>query len=111
MASVLVLMVYVVICSHPRQPAWHFPLIVNCWPLGGLTSVMALMTAILYTLWSNRLFGAVPLPPEVFIYALPFALMLGVADEGSASECRARSKTAVICRPILRHRFGLNKLS
>jgi sodium/potassium-transporting ATPase subunit alpha len=42
---------------------------------------MALLLAILYTPWGNRLFGTAPLPLEVFLYALPFALLLGVAEE------------------------------
>lgn len=82
MAIVMAQMVNVFVCRHPRLPAWRFPLFENRWLLAGLACEMALMAVILYTPWGNRLFGTAPLPPEVYFYALPFALFLGVAEEG-----------------------------
>ncbi|WP_226461381.1 cation-translocating P-type ATPase [Quatrionicoccus australiensis] len=81
MAIVLAQMVNVFVCRHPRLPAWHFPLFENRWLLAGLASEVALMAVILYTPWGNSLFGTAPLPLAVFLYALPFALFLGLAEE------------------------------
>jgi len=81
MAIVLAQMVNLFVCRHPRLPAWHFPLLANRWLLAGLASEVVLLAVILYTPWGNRLFGTAPLPLDVFLYALPFALLLGVAEE------------------------------
>jgi sodium/potassium-transporting ATPase subunit alpha len=81
MAIVLAQMVNVFVCRHPRLPVWHFPPLGNPWLLAGLATELALLLAILFTPWGNRLFGTAPLPVEVFLYALPFALLLGVAEE------------------------------
>ncbi len=81
MAIVLAQMVNVFVCRHPRLPAWHFPLFENRWLLAGLASEVGLLLAILYTPWGNSLFGTAPLPAVVFLYALPFALFLGLAEE------------------------------
>ena len=81
MAIVQAQMVNLFICRHPRLPAWHFPLLENRWLLAGLASEVALLLVILYTPWGNRLFGTAPLPVVTFLYALPFALLLGVAEE------------------------------
>jgi len=81
MAIVLAQMVNLFVCRHPRLPAWHFPLFENRWLLAGLASETALMLLITYTEWGNRLFGTAPLPFSVFLYALPFVIFLGVAEE------------------------------
>lgn len=81
MAIVLAQMVNLFVCRHPRLPAWHFPLFENRWLLAGLASEVVLMAVILYTPWGNRLFGTAPLPLAVFLYALPFAFFLGLAEE------------------------------
>ncbi|MFH1659614.1 MAG: cation-transporting P-type ATPase [Pseudomonadota bacterium] len=81
MAIVLAQMVNLFVCRHPRLPAWRFPLLENRWLLAGLASEVGLMAAILYTPWGNSLFGTAPLALDVFLYALPFALFLGLAEE------------------------------
>ncbi len=81
MAIVLAQMVNLFVCRHPRLPAWRFSLLENRWLLAGLASEAGLMAAILYTPWGNRLFGTAPLALDVFLYALPFALFLGLAEE------------------------------
>ena len=80
-AIVLAQMVNLFVCRHPRLPAWHFPLFENRLLLAGLASEVGLLLAILYTPWGNSLFGTAPLPAAVFLYALPFALFLGLAEE------------------------------
>ena len=56
-----------------------------------------LLLAIVYTELGNRLFGTVPLPVEAWLFALPFALLLGVAEElrkGVLRWARRRSDAA-----------------
>jgi sodium/potassium-transporting ATPase subunit alpha len=80
-AIVLAQMVNVFVCRHPLLPAWRFPLFENRLLLAGLAAEAGLLLAIVYTPWGNRLFGTAPLPLEVWLFALPFALLLGVAEE------------------------------
>jgi sodium/potassium-transporting ATPase subunit alpha len=80
-AIVLVQMVNVFVCRHPLLPAWRFPLFENRLLLVGLAAELLLLLFIVYTPWGNRLFGTAPLSAEVWLFALPFALLLGVAEE------------------------------
>ena len=81
MAIVLAQMVNLFVCRHPRLPAWRLPLFENRWLLAGLASEGVLLLLMLYTPLGNRLFGTAPLPIVAFLYALPFALFLGIAEE------------------------------
>ena len=80
-AIVLAQMVNVFVCRHPLLPAWHFPLFENRLLLAGLAVEGGLLLAIVYTPWGNRLFGTAPLSIDVWLFALPFVLLLGVAEE------------------------------
>ena len=81
-AIVLAQMVNVFVCRHPLIPAWRFPLFENRLLLAGLATEGLLLLIIVYTPLGNRWFGTAPLPVEVWLFALPFALLLGVAEEG-----------------------------
>ncbi|MDI6748489.1 MAG: cation-transporting P-type ATPase [Rhodocyclaceae bacterium] len=80
-AIVLAQMVNVFVCRHPLLPAWHFPLFENRLLLAGLAAEAGLLLAIVYTPWGNHLFGTAPLPVDVWLFVLPFVLLLGVAEE------------------------------
>ncbi len=80
-AIVLAQMANVFVCRHPYLPAWHFPLFGNRLLLAGLLAEMVLILVIVYTPGGNRLFGTAPLAAEVWLFAVPFALFLGVAEE------------------------------
>lgn len=80
-AIVLAQMANVFVCRHPLLPAWRFPLLENRLLLAGLATEALLLLAIVYTPWGNRLFGTAPLAADVWLYALPFALGLGMAEE------------------------------
>jgi len=80
-AIVLAQMVNVFVCRHPLLPAWRFPLFENRLLLAGLAAELLLLLAIVYTPLGNRLFGTAPLSADVWLFALPFALLLGVAEE------------------------------
>jgi len=80
-AIVLAQMVNVFVCRHPALPAWRFSLRGNPLLLLGLAVELALLLAIVYTPWGQRLFATAPLGLDVWLYMLPFALALGVAEE------------------------------
>lgn len=80
-AIVIAQMANLFACRHPRLPAWRFGPGSNPLLLAGLAAASGLMLAIVYTPWGNRLFGAAPLPPEVWLFTLPFALLLFAAEE------------------------------
>ena len=82
MAIVLAQVVNLFVCRHPRLPAWRFPLFENWLLWAGLAVELGLLLTIVYTPWGNALFGTASLPIRVWLYALPFALLLGVAEEG-----------------------------
>lgn len=87
-AIVLAQMVNLFVCRHPRLAAWRFPLFANRLLLAGLACEAALLLAIVYTPWGNRLFGTAPLSGEAWLYMLPFALLLGLAEEARKSWLR-----------------------
>lgn len=78
---VLAQMMNVFVCRHPSLPAWRFPLRENRLLLVALAVEAALLLAIVYTPLGNRIFGTAPLAADVWLFALPFALLLGVAEE------------------------------
>jgi sodium/potassium-transporting ATPase subunit alpha len=80
-AIVLAQMVNVFVCRHPLLPAWRFPLFENRLLLAGLATEGLLLLIIVYTPLGNRWFGTAPLPADVWLFALPFALLLGIAEE------------------------------
>ncbi len=80
-AIVLAQMVNVFVCRHPLLPAWRFPLFENRLLLAGLATEGLLLLIIVYTPLGNRWFGTAPLPADVWLFALPFALLLGFAEE------------------------------
>ena len=82
---VLAQMINAFVCRHPLLPAWRFPLFVNRLLLMGLGAELGLLLAVVYTPWGNHLFGTAPLTAEVWLFALPFALLLGVAEEALKS--------------------------
>jgi sodium/potassium-transporting ATPase subunit alpha len=90
-AIVLAQMVNVFVCRHPRLPAWRFPLFENRLLLAGLAVEAALLLVIVYTPAGNRLFGTAPLAAEVWLFALPFALVLGIVEEARKAVVRRLS--------------------
>jgi len=78
----------VFVCRHPRLPLWHFSLFSNPLLLAGLAVEALVLVVIVYTPWGNRLFGTSALGWEVWCYILPFALLLGLAEEGRKAFCR-----------------------
>jgi sodium/potassium-transporting ATPase subunit alpha len=80
-AIVLAQMVNVFVCRHPMLPAWRFALWRNPWLMLGLAVELTLLLAIVYLPTGQHLFGTAALGLDVWLYMLPFALALGVAEE------------------------------
>lgn len=80
-AIVLAQMVNVFVCRHSLLPAWYFPLHENRLLIIALAVEAFLLLLIVFTAAGNLLFGTAPLPAAVWLFALPFALLLGVAEE------------------------------
>ncbi|HEX8987563.1 MAG TPA: cation-transporting P-type ATPase [Rhodocyclaceae bacterium] len=80
-AIVLAQMVNVFVCRHPRLPAWRFPLGENRLLAFGLAVEIAVLLLLVYTPLGQRAFGTAPLSSDVWLFILPFALALGVAEE------------------------------
>jgi sodium/potassium-transporting ATPase subunit alpha len=90
-AIVLAQMANVFVCRHPRLPFWRFSLRSNPLLLAGGVAELGLLLVIVYTPWGNRLFGTAPLATDVWLFALPFALLLVVAEELRKALLRRRS--------------------
>ncbi len=80
-AIVLAQMVNVFVCRHSLLPVWYFPLRENRLLIIALAVEAFLLLLIVYTAAGNLLFGTAPLPAAVWLFSLPFALLLGVAEE------------------------------
>ena len=96
-AIVLAQMVNLFVCRHPQEAAWRLPLRGNPLILAGLAVEAVLLLAIVYTDIGNRLFGTAPLPGDAWLFALPFALLLGLVEEsrkGLLRHVRQRSGAA-----------------
>lgn len=81
MTIVLAQMMNVFVCRHPHLPAWRFSLTENRWLLAGLGLELALILAIIYTDIGNQLFGTAPLPLNLWLQAIGFALLFGLIEE------------------------------
>jgi len=80
-AIILAQMVNVFVCRHPTLPAWRFPVTANPLLLLSLAVELALLLAIVYTPWGQQLFATEPLGLNVWLFMLPFAFALGVAEQ------------------------------
>ncbi|TWO79137.1 cation-translocating P-type ATPase [Denitratisoma oestradiolicum] len=90
LAIVLTQMANVFVCRHPLLPTWRFPLLSNPLLLLGLVVEALLLLALVYTPWGNLLFGTVPLAGSAWLYAMPFGLLLLVAEEMRKGIVRGR---------------------
>lgn len=91
-AIVLAQMVNVFVCRHPQLPFWRFGLRENPLLLLGLAVEAGVLIAIVYTAPGNQLFGTAPLPLDIWLTILPFALLLGVMEEIRKGWCRSQSR-------------------
>ncbi|HJV06974.1 MAG TPA: HAD-IC family P-type ATPase, partial [Chromobacteriaceae bacterium] len=91
LAIIVAQMVNVFVCRHPTLPAWQFSLRENRLLLSGLMLEAVLIALIVYTPWGNRLFATAPPPASIWLVVVPFALALGVLEEGRKQLLRRRA--------------------
>lgn len=83
----------VFLCRHPCLPFWRFALTENPLLLGGLAVEIGLLLTIVYTSPGNRLFGTAPLTSEIWLLAIPFIVLLGVAEESRKALLRRKCRS------------------
>jgi sodium/potassium-transporting ATPase subunit alpha len=89
----------VFVCRDPRRPGFTLPLGDNPLLVAGIALELGLLAALVYSDPGNRLFGTAPLAAEVWLWLLPFALLLGLAEEGRKWLLRRRAEAA-LRRPL-----------
>jgi len=66
---------------------------------------MALILAIAYTPWGNRIFGCAPIGWDVWLFILPFAFAMLVLEEGRKGWVRRRGQGGDNTLPFPQHTF------
>jgi magnesium-transporting ATPase (P-type) len=80
-AIVLTQVVNVFLCRDPVRSAFSLGFASNPLILWGIAFELALLAAIVYTPWGQYLVGTTGLPPEVWLYMLPFAAAMFALEE------------------------------
>lgn len=73
--------VNVFLCKTPRRSLFGAGLFDNRIILWGIALEIMLVLLIDYTAWGNRVFGTLPIAPEVWLFILPFALAMLMLEE------------------------------
>ena len=89
-AIVVMQIVNVFLCRHPRESVFAIGFFGNTLIFWGIAIELALILAIVYTPWGNTLFGTAPLGTEVWTFVLPFAAAMLVLEEGRKAVLRRR---------------------
>ncbi|MEW5862608.1 MAG: cation-transporting P-type ATPase [Pseudomonadota bacterium] len=89
-AIVMMQVVNVFLCRDPLRPAFAFGLASNPLILWGIAFELALLAAIVYTPAGQALFGTASLSADVWLYVLPFAAAMFVAEEARKGIARRR---------------------
>jgi len=71
----------VLLCRHASRSAFSFGLFSNPLILWGIAFEIGLAGVIIYTPFGNEVFGTAPLDAGVWLFVLPFALAMLVAEE------------------------------
>ena len=69
------------LCRSERDSLWHTGFGGNRLLLWGIGAELALILAIVYTPWGNRLFGTAPIALETWLFMLPFAAGMLLLEE------------------------------
>jgi len=80
-AIIVMQIVNVFLCRSDRESVFSSGLLTNRWILTGIGVETALILLIDYTPWGNRTFGTAPIPGDVWIQVLPFALAMLLLEE------------------------------
>jgi len=80
-AIIVMQIVNVFLCKTPGRSVFTMSWFDNRIILWGIALEITLLLAIDYTDWGNRLFGTMPLAPDVWLFILPFALAMLLLEE------------------------------
>ncbi|MEY3808338.1 MAG: hypothetical protein RI893_1314 [Pseudomonadota bacterium] len=80
-AIIVMQIVNVFLCKTPGRSVFTMSWFDNRIILWGIAVEITLLLAIDYTDWGNRLFGTMPLAPDVWLFILPFALAMLLLEE------------------------------
>ena len=78
---VMMQVVNVFLCRHPLKSSLSFGLFSNPLILLGIAAEIGLLLFIVYTPAGNWLFGTAPIRPQVWLYAIFFAVLMCVLEE------------------------------
>jgi len=82
LSAIIVMQVMnVFICRHPRESVFRFAWFGNRLLLLGIALEITLILLIVYTPLGNSLFGTAPIDLDVWLYAIPFAFAMLTMDE------------------------------
>jgi magnesium-transporting ATPase (P-type) len=80
-AIIVMQVVNVFLCKSDRDSAFSFGFFSNKLLLWGVLAEIVLILLIDYTRWGNLIFGTAPIPKEVWLFVIPFALGMLVLEE------------------------------
>ncbi len=80
-AIIVMQVVNVFLCRSDKDSAFSFGFFNNKLLLLGVLAEIVLILLIDYTRWGNLIFGTAPIPKEVWLFVLPFALGMLVLEE------------------------------
>ncbi|MEW6325577.1 MAG: cation-translocating P-type ATPase C-terminal domain-containing protein, partial [Nitrospirota bacterium] len=69
------------LCRSERSSAFASGALNNRLLLWGIATELALILWIDYSRWGNRVFGTAPIPPEVWLFVVPFAAAMLALEE------------------------------
>ena len=80
-AIIVMQIVNVFLCKTPGRSVFSVKLFDNKIILCGIALEVLLILSIDYTSWGNRLFGTLPIAAEVWLFIIPFALVMLLLEE------------------------------
>ena len=92
-AIVVMQVVNVFLCRHPRKSALATGLLGNRLILYGIAAEIALVLVIAYDPWANAVFATAPIPVEAWLFVTPFAVAMLALEEARKALVRRRATT------------------
>jgi calcium-translocating P-type ATPase len=89
-AIVVMQVVNLFLCRDDRASSFALGLRANRLLAWGIAIELALIAAIVYTPWGQKLFGTAALAPDVWLFTLPFAAAMLVLEEARKAVVRGR---------------------
>jgi magnesium-transporting ATPase (P-type) len=80
-AIIVMQVVNVFLCRSDRDSAFSFGLFSNKLLLWGVLTEIVLILLIDYTSWGNLIFGTAPIPMEIWLFVIPFAMGMLILEE------------------------------